>query len=217
MTPLMPLTPRIVLPKGSARSTTLLVGAVAALALVAPALAADPHMGTEVTEARGLIDVRVAEMIWTIVVFCIFFGVLSFFVWPKVLGALKAREAKQANDLRQAEQARLDAEKVQADLKARLAEAHQEAQALLEQTRADNAKLAAQLKAQTESEITAMKQRAAEEIDAAKRQAVQEIAAQAAALATDVAAKILQREIQPQDQQRLVDESLGRLGEVNAN
>jgi F0F1-type ATP synthase membrane subunit b/b' len=49
------------------------------------------------------------------------------------------------------------------------------------------------------------------EIDQAKRAAVSELYADATNLATMVAGKILKREINAQDQQRLVEESLGQL------
>lgn len=155
--------------------------------------------------------------IWNLLMFLILLGVLYMYVWPVVLKGLQDRESKQREDLAAAENARAQAEKAQAELKARLAEGQKEAQALIEQSRADAQKLSAELKAQTQREIDDMKQRATAEIDSARQQAVQEIASQAAMLATEVAGKILQREIQPGDHQRLVDESLNRLGEVNPN
>ena len=56
-----------------------------------------------------------------------------------------------------------------------------------------------------------MKQRALHELESARRTAVSELHAEAAGLAADIAARILKRAITPQDQQRLVDESLQEL------
>jgi F-type H+-transporting ATPase subunit b len=92
-----------------------------------------------------------------------------------------------------------------------LAEARAEAARMLESARAEQTKLAAELRAQAEVELTAMRDRARKDIDAAKRAAVAEMYALAAGAATTIASRVLQREITPRDQQRLIEESLGEL------
>ena len=82
---------------------------------------------------------------------------------------------------------------------------------MIEQSRADAAKLAGELKAQAENEVAQLRQRVQNEIRTAKEQAIGEIYAEAAMLATQVAGKILQREINPDDQKALVEQSLGEL------
>jgi F0F1-type ATP synthase membrane subunit b/b' len=54
--------------------------------------------------------------------------------------------------------------------------------------------------------------RANADIEAARKAAVAELHAQSAALALDVASKILRRQVNDQDNQRLVQESLQELG-----
>jgi len=65
---------------------------------------------------------------------------------------------------------------------------------------------------QTQTELTQMKERAQAEIRSATEQAVSELYEQTAALATQVAGKILQREISADDQRELVQRSLAELG-----
>ena len=151
------------------------------------------------------------EMLWSIVVFAIFFGVLSLVVWPKILGGLQAREEKQRTDLQRAEKAAADAAATLKQYETQLAEARKEAGQMIEQSRADAAKLAGELKAQAENEVAQLRQRVQNEIRTAKEQAIGEIYAEAAMLATQVAGKILQREINPDDQKALVEQSLGEL------
>lgn len=151
------------------------------------------------------------EMAWSIVVFLIFFGVLSFVVWPKILKGLQAREEKQRSDLQKAEKAAADAAATLKQYEAQLAEARKEAQQMIEQSRSDAAKLAGELKVQAENEVAQLRQRVQNEIRTAKEQAIGEIYAEAAMLATQVAGKILQREINPEDQKTLVEQSLGEL------
>lgn len=151
------------------------------------------------------------EMIWAAVVFLIFAGILGFVVWPKILGALQAREQKLEGDLVGAETARKQADAALAEYKAKIAEAQQEARKVVDDAKKAAERAAALIKSETESEIAKLRDRASAEIVAAKEQAVIEIHSQTAELATLVAGKILQREINAADQQRLVQESLAEL------
>lgn len=67
---------------------------------------------------------------------------------------------------------------------------------------------AEELKSRNAAELSAMMAKATADIEAAKRRAVGELHQQAAGLATAVASRILGREINAKDQQRLVEETL---------
>jgi len=151
------------------------------------------------------------EMIWAIVLFILFAAILGFVVWPKILGALQAREQKLEGDLVGAEKARAQADEALATYKAKIAEAQKEAQSVVEEARKSAEAAGAKIKADTEADIAKMKERAAAEIEAAKDQALTEVYAQAAELSTQIAGRILKREISAADQQQLVNESLAEL------
>jgi F-type H+-transporting ATPase subunit b len=151
------------------------------------------------------------EMIWAVVLFILFAAVLGFVVWPKILGALQAREQKLEGDLVGAEKARAQADEALATYKAKIAEAQKEAQSVVEEARKSAEAAGAKIKADTEADIAKMKERAAAEIEAAKDQALSEVYAQAAELSTQIAGRILKREISAGDQQQLVNESLAEL------
>ena len=70
---------------------------------------------------------------------------------------------------------------------------------------------------QAEDDIQGMRVRAQAEIKTAREQAVSELYAQAATLATSVASKILHRELNAADQQRLVEESISTLQQSSNN
>lgn len=177
--------------------------------------AADGHGGDH--EKRGLMTIKGQEALFTIIVFGLFFGVGSIFVWPKILGALQAREDKVRGDLKQAEQSAKEATATLAEYKQQLAEAQKQAQVIVDESRASAQQVAAQLKEQTQAEITQMRERAQADIQAAKERAVTEIYEQTATLATEVAGKILRREINAGDQASLVRESIARLNEAGQN
>lgn len=168
-------------------------------------------------EDRDLMTVKWQEAVYTIIVFGIFFGLLSVFVWPKILASLQVREEKVRGDLQHAEDAAKQASATLSEYKQQLADAKKQAQQIVDQSRGDAQKVAAQLKDQTQAEITQMRQRAEADIDAAKQRAVSEIYEQTATLATQVAGQILRREINVQDQEALVKESLSRLNDAGRN
>lgn len=151
------------------------------------------------------------EMLWSVVVFVIFFIVLSLLVWPQVLKALKTREQKMHDDLATAERSREEAKTLLNDYEAKLSEAHAEVRKMLDQARADADEARGKLIAEAEAESVRLRQRAGDEIRLAKQQAVQDMYAQAAELATAVAGKLLERQINAEDAQRLIDQSLKEL------
>jgi F0F1-type ATP synthase membrane subunit b/b' len=82
---------------------------------------------------------------------------------------------------------------------------------MLEKAKSQQQALADELRAKADAELTALRDRARRDIDAAKRAALAEIYDQAASAATAIAGKILKREVNARDQQRLVEETVGEL------
>jgi F-type H+-transporting ATPase subunit b len=159
---------------------------------------------------------EVMELNWlpavtSLVVFLLAFGFLYLKVWPTIIKALDERQAKIRQEIESAEKARLQARAALAQYEQELANARQEAGRVIASAKADAKAAAAELRATNEAHIAEMKQRALHELESARRAAVSELHAEAAGLAADIAARILKREITPQDQQRLVDESLEEL------
>ena len=159
-------------------------------------------------------DVTALELmpaITALVVFTIFFLILRATVWPKILRGLDERQEKIRGEIAAAEQARQRADAALAQYQQNLAAARQEAVKMIAQARADAKAAAADLKARNEADLAEMKQRAMREIENARRAAIAELHAETAALAADIASRILKREINAGDQKRLVDETLEEL------
>ncbi len=151
------------------------------------------------------------EFVWNLIVFLLLLTVLGKFVWPKILAGLNAREAKLRDDMLAAETQSNEAAETLAQYKAQLADAQKEYQRIVDQAKTDAASAAAKVKADAEADLAAIKTRAEADIRSAKEQAVADIYEQAAVLSTDIAGKVLQREIRPEDHRALIDESLAKL------
>lgn len=183
-----------------------------ALTLASCAVVASPvFAAAKEGEQPSLFSTDLFSYIWNLLMFLILLGVLWVFVWPKILEGLRAREEKQRTDLATAQAKAQEAEAALTQRQAELAAAQQDAQALIEQAKKDAEQFAAKIKSDASSEIEAMKNRAASEIQAAKDQALDEIYAQTAELSTQIASRILKREINAEDQQQLVSDSLAEL------
>lgn len=191
--------------------------ALATLAAPALALAAEGEKSGGYIGPFADIGAGVPSAITAIVVFGIVLFILSAAVWPKIQSGLSDREQKIKGEIAAAEAARAQAKAALDEYEKSLAEARAEAQRMLEQTKAQQTQLAAELRAKSEAELAAMKQRATADIEAAKKAALAEIYQQSVTLATAMAAKILKREVNPGDQDRLIQESMTELAAARQN
>lgn len=162
-------------------------------------------------EKVGPLNLVYGEAIWNLLVFVLVVALLGKFVFPVIRDGLKAREAKLEGDLSAAEKAKADAEASVIEYKSKIAEAQKEAQVVIDEAKKSAEQVAAKIKSDTEAEIGKMKERAQAEIASAKDAALGEVYAQTAELSTQIAAKILKREINAADQQQLVSDSLAEL------
>jgi F-type H+-transporting ATPase subunit b len=180
----------------------------------APAAHAPDAHGESHLSTAGVLPTKeegIVPMVVSLVVFGLVFAVLATTAWPKIVKGLKDREDKIRSEIEAAELAQKQAKAALQEYEKNLASARAEAQRMLEETKAQQQALAADLKAKADVELTGMREKAKRDIDTAKRAAIDEIYSQAASAATAMAAKILKREIGSQDQQRLIQESMGEL------
>ncbi len=156
-------------------------------------------------------------MIAAFLVFGVVYAVLKAKAWPLINQGLAARADKIRSEIEAAEMAQKQAKAALEQYEKNLAEARAEAQKMLDTAKSQQQALAAELKAKAEAELAMMRDRVRRDIESAKKAALSEIYNETANLATAVARKILQREIGPRDQQRLVDESLGEMKGIGRN
>jgi len=175
------------------------------------ALAAEDAGGSPKGELLSPIKQGLPAMIAAFIVFAVVFGVLATKAWPQVLKGLSEREKKIRDAIQDAEQARIQAKAALEQYQKNLAEARAQAQKDLEAARAQQTQILAEMKAKSEREMAMEKDKIMREIEAAKKIALSEIYAQSAGLATTIAGKVLRREVNPGDAERLTQEAIGEL------
>lgn len=152
-----------------------------------------------------------------LIVFLIAFGVLYVKVWPQIVKGLDDREKKIRDEIASAEAARKKAEAAQAEYQASLSKAREEANQMIAKARSDAKAVADELRTRNEADLSEMKTRATREIETARQAAIGSLHAEASNLAVAIASKILQREINPRDQQQLMEESIREMAKAGRN
>jgi len=149
--------------------------------------------------------------IWTLVVFGLLFLLLSKTAWKPIMTGLQKREDTIAGFRNDAETARVEAEKLLAEVKVQRAKANEDVAALLAEARRDADVYREAEKTRTATDIQAERDRLKREIEAARDQALSEIWNKTVELATLVSSKAIGRSVTSDDHRRLIDESLTEL------
>jgi len=152
-----------------------------------------------------------ATGVTAVIVFALVAAILGMFVWPKIAKGLDDRAQKIKDEIDAAEMARKQAKDALEQYQQSLAQARAEAQKEIDKARSQAQIISAELKAKADVELTAMREKAMRDIENAKKTAVSEIYAHSTQLAATMAGKILRREVNTGDTQRLLEESVQQL------
>lgn len=153
----------------------------------------------------------IGNALWTLVIFGLVVLVLGKFAWGPMLRGLQARESFIHEALAKAKQDRDEAEERLREYEARLAAARNEATAIVDEGRRDAEVVKRRIEADTKAEADKMIERAKREIQIATDTATKELYQLSARLATDMASRVVGRELTPQDHERLIGEAIDGL------
>jgi F-type H+-transporting ATPase subunit b len=149
--------------------------------------------------------------IWTIATFLILLALLAKFAWRPLLEALERRQALIRKSLDDAQQAKVELERLRADSARILAEARKEAEAILSATRDDANRFREEMKQKARAEGAAIVKNAERQIELETARALQQIRTEAVDLSLAVASKLLQRNLSKDDNARLIEETFKQI------
>jgi F-type H+-transporting ATPase subunit b len=191
------------------RATFCLLVIVIGLAIAAPAVASEAAHGGEGNLNPLSPEAWKTDLaLWTAVVFLVLFAVLAGFGWRPLAKGLEKREQGIADQIAQAEEANREAKKVLAGYEKRLADAQNEVRGIIEQGRRDAEQIGQQMLDKAKAESKAEHERAIHQIEAATASAVKELADRSAALAVDLAGKIVRAKLSPSDHANLIEQAV---------
>ncbi len=155
--------------------------------------------------------------IWTLVIFGLVLFVLGKYAWGPMLESLQQREKFIRESLEQAKSDREAAEARLKEYEEKLTAARAEATAIVEEGRRDADEVRRRIESEARGEADKMVERARREIQIAQQTAIKELYSTSASLATELAGRVLRREVKAADHERLIAESLDELGGGESN
>jgi F-type H+-transporting ATPase subunit b len=155
----------------------------------------------------------VGNAFWTLIIFVLVVVVLGKFAWGPLLGALQQREQFIRDALADAKRDREAAEARLAEYTEKLHEARAEASKIVDEGRRDAAVVKGRIEGEAREEAERTIERAKREIELAKNAAIKELYGKTAEMATEIATRVVRREISAADHQKLISEAIDSLAD----
>ena len=178
-------------------------------------LGATPLLAQEHGEGGGggLLSVNPGLSIWTIVIFLIVLVILSKAAYPRILGAVEAREAHIAQLTEAAERDREEAAALAAENRRLVEDTRARVHGALEEARQQAEKMRAEVVESANRERAELMERARRDLVAEREVALDTVRRDAVVLAMAAAEKLVRRSLDSEDNRRLVQEALAQMGQ----
>jgi F-type H+-transporting ATPase subunit b len=151
--------------------------------------------------------------IWTAVVFLVLMIILWKFAWGPLAEGLDKRERHIADQIAQANEANQNAKDLLAGYEKKLADSQDEVRAILEKGRRDAEQVGRAMIDKAKADAKTEGERMLKQIDAATAGAIKELADRSAALAVELAGKIVHARLNPKDHAKLIEQAVAGFAE----
>jgi F-type H+-transporting ATPase subunit b len=151
--------------------------------------------------------------IWTIIVFLGLLWGLKKLAWGPLLAALETRQNGIRQSLDDAQQAKQELERLNAESAQIVARARVDADAIITQSRADGERLREEIRQKARGEADVIVKNAERQIQLETSRALEQIRHEAVELSVMIASKIIQRNLTKEDNERIIDEALKQVEE----
>ena len=156
---------------------------------------------------------------WTIIFqicnLLILFLLVRKFLWKRVMAVLDKRQEEIDGIYSAADKAKEDADQMKQEYTERMSNAREEADRLVRNAVDTAQKRGDAIVEEARNEATHMKQKAENEIEQEKRKAYSELMGEISGMAADIAGRMVEREINPDDHRELVEEFIKSAGEAS--
>jgi len=145
--------------------------------------------------------------IWTVAVFAVLVWLLAKFAWRPLLDALEKRQAAIRTSLADADKAKQELVRLQAESARILADARVEADKIISRTRADAVRAGEEMKVKARGDAENIIKNAERQIELETSRALERIRHEAIDLSVAIASKLLGRNLTREDNERLIAET----------
>lgn len=177
----------------------------------------DGHEGGSAHGSKNPILWATDLALWTLIVFLVLLVVLRKFAWGPLTSALDAREEGIRKCIEDAENARLEGQRMLEDHRKKLDAVQDEVRAILEEARREAQHTSQQIQRDAQEEARSIRDRSRREIEQARDQALKEIYDHATQLVTGAASRVIGKELTQDDHQRIIEEALAEFSGQSAN
>jgi F-type H+-transporting ATPase subunit b len=146
--------------------------------------------------------------IWTILTFLVLLTLLAKFAWGPLLKALDSRQETIRKSLDDADRAKQELARLHEESAQIIRSARTDAEAVIAQSRSDADRLREEMRQKARTEANGIVRNAERQIEMQTDRALQQIRQEAVELSVLIASKLLQRNLTPEDNERLIDEAL---------
>ncbi|WP_077298029.1 F0F1 ATP synthase subunit B [Virgibacillus pantothenticus] len=165
------------------------------------------------TVGAGVGGLRIADMAIQLFFFLLLLFLVKKFAWGPVMNMMQKREEYVANEIEAAEKSRIDAEKASKEAHERLKQTKQEAQKIIEDAKEAGQKQEQEIIRAARDEANRLKESAQADIQNEKEKALQALQDKVASLSVLIATKVIEKEIDEKDQEKLIHEYIKEVGE----
>ena len=151
---------------------------------------------------------------WTIVTFFIVLMLLKWKAWGPLMSVLDKRAEDIKNALSAADRAKEDAEKASQDYEELVQKAHAEAQKIIADSKTAGERVKNDIESMAKENAEAMIGKATTQIEAESQKAIQEIKSSVIDLSIEAAEKIIEKNLNSEDNRKLIDQTLDGIGQA---
>ncbi len=156
---------------------------------------------------------RVGDMLVQLFFFLLLLYLVKKFAWGPIINMMQKREEYVANEIDAAEKSRADAEKASQEAQERLKQMKQEAQKIVDDAKEAGQKQEQEIIRAAREEANRLKESAQADIQNEKEKALQALQDKVASLSVLIATKVIEKEIDEKDQEKLINEYIKEVGE----
>ena len=150
--------------------------------------------------------------LWTIVTFLIVLFILKVKAWGPLVEALEKREKQVEDSLKAAEKAIADAERVSDDYEKTVLKAQAEAQQIISDAKTAGEKVKLDLEMVANEKADQIIEKAKAQIDTERVRVISEIKTVAVEISLSAATKVIEKNLDSDDNRKLVNEALEGIG-----
>lgn len=159
---------------------------------------------------------KMNEFIPMLVAFIILWVILAKFGWPVFDRMLEKRASTIREDLKSAEAARQESEKLLAEYKQQLADAKAEASSIVAEAKKTGEAVKADIQKKAQDEAAGMIEKAQAAIEAERKQAVSDLQKSVADISVSVASKLIGKDLSDDEHRAIIKRYVEEAGSFNA-